>query len=563
MDEIKIKEGIFPAPPTGDAGELPPMNAGGPPGREPIILPELDWDNLTLHWAQYQDKWTLSEDGTYYALKFVYYATKLLSRDHQYMNIYVPAAYLSPDGTVNPVGACGGYTARTAPVVMYNNCGGWMSSIPGDVNPDYIRAGFVHVNVGARSRDLGAVGKGPAACVDQKAAVRMLRLNDEMIPGDKNRIISCGGSGGGQMSSILGATGNMADYYPFLEEIGAAGIEKLPDGTYSSTIPDHIYASQCFCPIADINNSDIAYAWQRFDDPNIRFSGFAIVGEKELTPFQLALQKDLAAAYAPYINSLELCSEDGVPLRLGEDLRSGSYYEQMLRNISDALNAWLKDKTAPDGSLTYEQAIGFEGKETHSFPSADAYFASLKDTERWLVKEEGGYRVTSLPGFIQGTALPRGKAVPGFDTFYCQAENNAFGQPEEAGVHFSESVGSILEKNKARYEPLAGAEECDMDAYIAHSKREDLKKQVYLYNATHILLDNAAGKVKSDFAKFWRTRNGTADEHTSFAIAYNLCMAAKKAGAEVDYSLIWNAPHGDVDGDGTGTFVQWVQNICN
>jgi len=90
---------------------------------------------------------------------------------------------------------------------------------------------------------------------------------------------------------------------------------------------------------------------------------------------------------------------------------------------------------------------------------------------------------------------------------------------------------------------------------------QDLKDQTYLMNATHILLGNAAGAEKSDFSKFWRTRNGTADEHTSFTIAYNLAMAAKMAGAEVDYSLVWAAPHGDVDGDGTGSFVEWIHEI--
>ena len=101
----------------------------------------------------------------------------------------------------------------------------------------------------------------------------------------------------------------------------------------------------------------------------------------------------------------------------------------------------------------------------------------------------------------------------------------------------------------------------DVDTYIAHGKRQDLKDQTWLMNATHILLGNAGGTVKSDFSKFWRTRNGTADEHTSFTIAYNLAMAAKMAGAEVDYSLVWAAPHGDVDGDGTGSFVAWVHEI--
>lgn len=433
---------------------------------------------------------------------------------------------------------------------------------------DYIFEGFVHISVGARSRNAGPVGKAPAACVDQKAAVRMLRLHDSYIPGDKERIISCGGSGGGQMSSIIGATGNMVDYYPYLYEIGAAGVEKNAAGGYVSTIRDDIFASQCYCPIADIEHADMAYAWQRFDDPNIKFSGFGIEGEQTLSTFKLALQNDLAQAWAGYVNSLHLTNEQNEALTFPQrpdgsyDLRNGSYYRQILSNISDALNAYLGDHTQPDGSLSVTIVHGFESRETQIYPSVEAYFATLKDVDKWLVREGGRYRVTDLLGFCQGTALARGKDCPGFDTFHYTAENNAFGTPEEQGVHFSTANGTVMAEHYGEYQDLAGFQDCDVAAYIADSSREDLKRQTYLLNATQILLSAARGEVRSTPAKFWRTRNGTADEHTSFCIAYNLCMAAKAAGSQVDYALIWNAGHGDVDGDGTGTFAQWVHKIC-
>lgn len=60
------------------------------------------------------------------------------------------------------------------------------------------------------------------------------------------------------------------------------------------------------------------------------------------------------------------------------------------------------------------------------------------------------------------------------------------------------------------------------------------------------------------------TRNGTADEHTSFSVAFDLAMSALMAGAEsVDYSLVWAMPHGSDEGTSTGTFVEWVHSICN
>ena len=562
--------GMPPMGGPGGPGGMPPMGGpggpGGPPMREPIVLPEKDWDNMTLNWDQYT--WKKSENGTYYEVRFVYFVTNVESKEHQYMNIFVPAAYLNEDGTVNEAGACGDYTARTAPIVFQNECAGWKSSTPDGVNEKYIENGFVYIHTGARSRDLPLVGKAPAACVDQKAGIRFLRLHDDKIPGDKEKIISCGSSGGGQMSSILGATGNMPVYYPYLYEMGAAGIEKDAQGNYISTIPDHIYGSQCYCPIADLNNADMAYAWMRYDDPELTVS--EMFGPPTvLSPFKQALQQDLAQAYCAYINSLGMKNAKGETLTFPKkedgtfDPRGGSFYAQVLENISASLNAWIREMLQADGSVKYSRNINPFTREECTCPSLDAYFASFQDVDQWLKKnEDGTYSVTDLAGFCRGTELKRGKDVPGFDTFHFTAENDAFGKKEEAAVHFSASVAAVLEANYDRYKTLPGFDACDVDAYIAQGKRQDLIDQSYLMNATHILLGNAKGTEKSDFSRFWRTRNGTADEHTGFTIAYNLAMAAKMAGAEVDYSLVWAAPHGDVDGDGTGSFVEWIHQIA-
>ncbi len=551
-----------------EQNRMSPPPPGPMPGKKKVELPPRDWDNMTLDWEQYAGQWKKSGDGSFYELRFVYFAAKLQSREHQYMNLFVPAAYLNEDGTVNEAGECAGYTARTAPVVLYNACHGWMSSTPGDGDPEYLRAGFVHVFVGARSRDLGDAGKAPAACVDEKAAVRMLRLHDAHIPGDKERIVSCGTSGGGQMSSVLGATGNLVDYYPYLGEIGAAGMERNAAGEWVSTLRDDVFASQCYCPIADIENADLAYAWQRFDDPNLVCTGFGVVGEPELSPFKQALQRDLAQAYCAYFNALGLVGRDGVPLRFERkadgsfDPRGGTVYDALLGELSSALNKWVGAVVRADGSVRYQMDLGPYGKKEVTHPSLEAYFAEKGELSRWLKEENGVYTVTDLPAFIRGTALPRGKDCPGFDTFHRTAENDAFGQAGERAVHFSAAVGAVLAANRERYAALEGFDGCDVDEYIGESGRADVAEQTKLYNATHLLLGIAAGRVQADPARHWRVRSGTADEHTAFTVGFNLCRAAEMAGCAADYSLIWNAGHGEVDGDGTGTFVQWVRDIC-
>lgn len=494
--------------------------------------------------------WTESADGSYYALKNVVYCTDVVNPSYQYMNIYVPAAYLSG-------GECNGYTAETAPIVVENNCMGWNSSTPSNANTGYLKEGFVHISVGARSRNAdNGTGKMPAPVVDQKAAVRYLRLNDAVIPGDKDRIVSLGSSGGGQMSSILGATGNMDEYYPYLYEIGAAGVE-LVGGEYVSTIRDDIFASMCYCPIVDLNNADLAYAWLRYDAGEASAMTM-FSGEIAFSEFQLALQDDLAAAFCEYINSLGLVNERGEALTFdlkpdgAPDPRSGSYYEQTLENISNALNAWLDSGAYAAG-----------GASSEPYDSVEDYIASLDNADEWLVKNaDGRYAVTDLAGMLNGTGLARNKNIPGFDTFFATEEGNGFGTADEAGVHFSASVAAVLEENYERYEAMDGFAEQDVDEYIAQAGRADIAGQAYLMNATAIMLNVANGTEQSDISRYWRTRNGTADEHTSFSIAYNLCLSALAAGADVDYSLVWNMVHGSGEGESTGTFVEWVHDIC-
>ncbi len=512
--------------------------SGEPSGEAPVAL-KLE-----------EPAWELSTNGSYYALKHVVYCTDPVNASYQYMNIYIPAAYM--DG-----GEVKGYTADTAPIIFENNCMGWNSSTPGNANSAYLAEGFVHVSCGARSRNAeNGSGKMPAPVVDQKAGVRWLRLNADVIPGDEEKIISLGSSGGGQMSSILGASGNMDEYYPYLYEIGAAGIEKKGN-EYISTINDNIFASMCYCPIVDLNNADLAYAWLRYDagetGANTMFSG-----EIRFSPFKLELQDDLAVAFAAYINELGIVNEAGETLSFdtnasGEpDPRSGSYYEQILANMSEALNAWI----AGEG-----YTVNTSGEMYDNF---NAYYESLENAEDWLVKNgDGSYTVTDLAGFLNGTGLARNKDIPGFDTFHATEEGNAFGLADEAGMHFSANVAKVLEENYDAYAAMEGFADEDVDAYIEQAAREDIQTQAYLLNATHIMLAVAKGEEEADIARHWRTRNGTKDEHTSFSIAYNLAMSAKMAGAEsVDYALVWSMGHGSDEGTTTGSFAEWVHSIC-
>jgi hypothetical protein len=86
----------------------------------------------------------------------------------------------------------------------------------------YTGEGIVYVSCGARSRNdtngktgesFESYGKAPTPVVDLKAGIIFLKANDDALPGSADRIFSEGTSGGGQMSSMLGASGNMEEYY--------------------------------------------------------------------------------------------------------------------------------------------------------------------------------------------------------------------------------------------------------------------------------------------------------------------------------------------------------------
>jgi len=139
--------------------------------------------------------------GTVY--QGVYMNANITNLSNQTMAIYVPAEYFTTDAEgnvtgINHEGAAGGYTADTAPIVYLNECGGWKSSSPRSCDTSYIEQGMIYVTAGARSRDAVSedgttrTGKAPTQMADLKSGIIELRANGDVIPGDKDKIVSVG-----------------------------------------------------------------------------------------------------------------------------------------------------------------------------------------------------------------------------------------------------------------------------------------------------------------------------------------------------------------------------------
>ena len=513
-------------------------------------------------------------EGMGAASKYIgaYTSSKITNPSFQGIAVCVPTEYLRFDGGevcgINYFGTKGGYSALSAPIIYENSNGGWNSGACKISDAaKYIAEGMVYVGAGSRSRDakdasgMFITGKAPTQVVDLKAGVIALRANSDVIPGNKDLIFSVGASGAGQMSSILGASGDMPEYYEYLYETGAIGVSKTARG-YVSRYSDAVCGAQCYCPISDLENADLAYAWMRYDstfDENGSFT--AVSGGKLSTEFDVRLQELEAWAFVDYINGLGLRDARGRSLTLVTP-REGSYYDAVLGAMSDALNAWAENTEFPVSVTTGRG----ESAVTTIYNSAEEYLGRYDNESGWLVKNaDGSYSVTDMAGFIIGTGLVRNKTVPGFDTMPNSAENTAFGTSDMAAAHYSSTVAAVLKENYDELSTLEGFNKAQVDLYIEQALDGEIAGltgyQADLMNATEILLGNNGLSAVSP-ARFWRTRNGTADQHTSFTIAFNMCAAANAARLDADYSLVWDMGHGSAEGTTTGTFIQWVKDCA-
>ncbi len=251
-----------------------------------------------------------------------------------------------------------------------------------------LAAGYVVVTPGVRGRDNRApdgtyYGKAPAAIVDLKAAVRYVRHNAGILPGNTNWIVTTGVSAGGALSALLGASGNSRLYEGYLKEIGAADAD------------DAVFASADFCPIMDLDHADMAYEWMYGGVP----TSSGVLENQELS-------KQLKDAFAAYQASLTLQGRNGF------------------------------------GSITADNYATYL-LHTYLFPSATKYLRGLTEEKRqdylsrnkWITWSDAGATFT-FADYLRHVG--RMKHLPAFDDFDLrQPEPNEFGDRTTDSRHFT------------------------------------------------------------------------------------------------------------------------------
>ncbi len=355
-----------------------------------------------------------------------------------------------------------------------------------------LKEGFVIASPAVRGRETKVegcfVGRGeiPQTIIDLKAAVRYLRHNRGLVPGNPEKIISEGASSGGGSSALLGASGNSSIYSKYLEEIGAADER------------DDVYMAIVDSPIHDFEHIDIAYEWQF--GPDYAKGLFAD------DPDSAALSREAANEFIKYVDELKLINP---ATRAPLSITDGSYTDLFMEKLNESLNVFL-------GSMTDEE------KNSWLEDEKNRGLAVMKD---------GRAEITSFSEYITWNAGRWMKYVGCYDGFdeKPSRENEAFGPVTGGTGHFSvclpEAFGRVP----------------------GHEEQMTKWKKESLLNADAVRKVNPyifiTGQEESDLAKVWYVRDG-GNHETTGAIFFNMCLLLEqRKDITLDWRFCWQQNH--------------------
>jgi hypothetical protein len=341
--------------------------------------------------------------------------------------------------------------------------------------------------------------------VDAKAAIRYLRYNDDVMPGSAERIISEGTSGGGALSSLIGATGNVHDFDEYLEEIGA-----------EMDVGDDVFASVAYCPIIDLENADKSYEWL--------YNGTRKT-VNPLTDAKMTISEELASAFPSYQASLNLYTEGG------EKLTTDNYLDVIEKIvIISAEDAFASGVTIPalgEPFVIPGMVIpGIVEIPDQSFPND------------WIELDKSTGKVTffDIDKYLFFVAMQAAlKSAPAFDCLGVEgadasAENNVFGTADIDTLNFTEYSWNKNLTNSKKWGISQVAKQ--------------VAERVELINPMNYI-DNP----KADTTAYWYVRHGTRDRDTAFTVPINLyykLLADKNRDGdvrEINFKLAWDKPH--------------------
>jgi hypothetical protein len=586
----------------------PTLEATGEPTKDDAYAEALTFNSKA---------WNYDETNDVYWQIGIKYCAKPETTDYESLGIYVPGAFMTAaangDGTytatLNEQGSLNGFTGKTAPMVFPVNTPGYSAQKAptaytyAEVS-SYLKAGYIYVCAGMRGRDNGYdannkliySGGAPWGVTDLKAAVRYVRYNKSVLPGNTDNIFVFGMSGGGAQTAVMGASGDSKLYDPYLESIGAAMYD-----SNGATISDAVIGAMAWCPITSLDYADEAYEWN--------MGQFASTGTRAAATWTSALSKDLASAYAEYINKLGIKDKNGNALVLEKSAdgiyAAGSYYQYVVSTIEGSLNNFLADtkfpytKTAggmgggfprggtpPDGGTPLDGAV-----QDGTKPAADAssgntaaaetattyqtvqdYIASLNTDTQWVTYDAATNTATisSVAAFVTHLKTPS-KSVGAFDDLKRgQAENNVFGNDDSDSLHFDFVLADLLAKNQTTYATYPDWDASYVEAYDTDLKAVDklgngIQYRMNMYNPMYYLLPSYEGNQTATVAEHWRIHTGIDQGDTASTVEMNLALALENYTAvkDVEFATVWDQAHTTAErtGNSTDNFIVWVTEI--
>jgi hypothetical protein len=446
---------------------------------------------------------------------------------YQAMNIYVPSN-----------------AAEDSPIILQDNNSGWNGGKPGtSVVPGAeckttesttgtkacnqkvavaLKAGYVIANVGCRSRfpgknqDLSGnyIAHAPAQVVDVKAAIRYLRHNDAAMPGTTDRIIITGTSGGGALAVAIAASGNSPEYYPYLYELGAAGVTyHAQRNTYSSTLNDDVFGTLAYCAITDLDRMDAAYEWMYN------------ATRKELGTYsaeQIAASDWLKVNYVPYFNRLGLRDEKGKRLTAPHFLDAIKALVE--KEIEEAIVEVGAGQMAADiNALPYNDSTWY---------SIDANGKATVDMNEYLYFVVKNKALKGVPAADNvGSPLP---FIPPY------SESTLGGTTSQEYSNFAEWSWN----NNAISGDGVGYDDTGLPwrGFIQTAAGKAVLKQMKMINPMPYLVSD----IEGNSAPYWYFRHGMLDRDTSFAVEAALYYAVLNAHdvSNVNFELAWLKGHG-------------------
>ena len=315
---------------------------------------------------------------------------------------------------------------------------------PGENKALAMSYGFVIVAPGCRGRDCQApdgtyFGKAPAAMVDLKAAVRYLRRNKDLIPGNTERIMSTGGSAGGALSCLLAASGNSPMYEPYLKAIGAADER------------DDIFASASFSPIINLENSDAGYEWEYGTIP----CGGAATGPVKVVPglVDQELSAQLKAQFEAYQDSLQFEGLGGFGKITGANLQDYLMQTYLLPECTRFLKAMEEGER--QAYLAKYPWIHWDGEK------ADFAYADYQQRKG---------RMKGLPAFDDFAKEMAEPDLFGTETVKTRhfTEFSLRHDPTETATELDEELKTVINMMNPMYFVLSGNEGCAPHWWIRH-----------------------------------------------------------------------------------------------